>query len=357
VTDFSIEELRIPAAIGEAGWDDFVEMTRVRNEIEAATVGTPELGFSPEELLPRWVDAHDPRRLFLARVDGRIVGRGSYEFATEPRDPVGWLTVEVLPEFRRRGIGHALFEAMAVVARRDGRTVYQSGFFSRTNVPGPKLTSPTGFGSVPAKDDGVRFALAHGFSLQQVERASRLALPVDPAVLAKHRAQAEAAAGPDYRVVRWEGRTPVGRRADLAMLRRRMLTDAPYGALDIREEEWTAERVRDQDDIEAKSPRVLLTTSVEHIPSGQLVAFNELSVPPDLGRPVAQRDTLVLSEHRGRRLGMLLKIDNIQALTQTHPGHPAITTGNAEENRYMLDVNEAVGFVALAYESAWKRVL
>jgi GNAT superfamily N-acetyltransferase len=357
VADFAIDELRIPRAIGEAGWDDFVEMTRVRNEIEAATVGTPELGLSPEELLPRWIDTHDPRRLFLARVDGRIVGRGTYEFAPEPRDPVGWLTVEVLPDFRRRGIGNALFQAMEVIARRDGRRVYQTGFFSRADLPGPRIKSPTGFGSVPAKDDGVRFALSHGFSLEQVERASRLALPVDPAVLDKHRGQAETAAGPDYRVVRWEGRTPVGRRDDLAMLRRRMLTDAPYGSLDIREEEWTAERVRDQDDIEAQSPRVLLTSTIEHIPSGHLVAFNELSVPPDLSRPVAQRDTLVLSEHRGRRLGMLLKIDNIQALTQTHPGHPAITTGNAEENRYMLDVNEAVGFVALAYESAWKKVL
>ena len=357
MTEYSIDELRIPRAVGAAGWDDFVEMTRVRNEIEAATVGTTELGLPAEELLPRWIDAHDPRRLFLARVDGRIVGRGTYEFAPEPRDPVGWLTVEVLPEFRRRGVGGALFDAMEQVARRDGRTVYQSGFFSRTNLPGRKIKSPTGFGSVPAKDDGVRFALAHGFALQQVERASRLALPVDPAVLGANRARAEAAAGPDYRVVRWEGRTPHDRRGDLARMRNRMATDAPYGQLDIREEEWTADRVRDQDDLEELSPRIMLTSTIEYIPTGQLVAFNELSVPPETTRPISQRDTLVLREHRGNRLGMLLKVDNIQALTDTHPGHPAITTGNAEENRYMLDVNEAVGFVAMAYESAWKKVV
>jgi GNAT superfamily N-acetyltransferase len=357
VAEFSIEELSIPRGIGATGWDDFVEMTRVRNEIEATTIGTEELGLSPEELLPRWIDAHDPRRLFLARVGGRIVGRGTYEFSATPGDPVGWLTVEVLREFRRRGIGNALFQAMEAVALQDGRTVYQTGFFSRPKLRGSKLKAPTGFGSVPAKDDGVRFALTHGFSLEQVERASRLALPVEPGVLDRLRSQAETAAGPDYRIVRWEGRTPVDRRADLAMLRRRMLTDAPYGSLDISEEEWTAERVRDQDDLEQEGPRILLTSAIEHIPSGQLVAFNELAVPPDPARPVAQRDTLVLSEHRGRRLGMLMKVDNIQALTTAHPGHPAITTGNAEENRYMLDVNEAVGFVALAYESAWKKVL
>lgn len=168
---------------------------------------------------------------------------------------------------------------------------------------------------------------------------------------------AESAAGADYRVVRWEGRTPADRRADIALLRNRMATDAPFGQLEIREEQWTEARVVDQDDLEEKSPLVMLTSAVEFVPTGRLVAFNELSVPPDTQRPVAQRDTLVLSEHRGNRLGMLVKIDNIEALTESHPGHPAITTGNAEENRYMLSVNEAVGFVALAYESAWRKVL
>ena len=168
----SIDELVPPRAIGETGWGDFVEMTRVRNEIEAAAVGTPLLAFAAEELLPRWIDPHDPRRLFLARVDGHTVGRGTYEFAPEPRDPVGWLTVEILPRYRRRGIGHALYQAMDTVAREDGRTIYQSGFIGRATIPGRRLHSPTGFGSVPARDDGVKFALSHGFALEQVERLS-----------------------------------------------------------------------------------------------------------------------------------------------------------------------------------------
>ncbi|MDQ1550844.1 MAG: hypothetical protein QOD50_266, partial [Actinomycetota bacterium] len=54
MTEYSIDELRIPRAVGAAGWDDFVEMTRVRNEIETASVGSDLLGFPPEELLPRW---------------------------------------------------------------------------------------------------------------------------------------------------------------------------------------------------------------------------------------------------------------------------------------------------------------
>jgi GNAT superfamily N-acetyltransferase len=356
MAQFSIDELEIPRGVGAEGWDDFVEMTRVRNQIEAVAVGSSQLGFPPEELLPQWTNPHEPRRLFLARSDGRIVGRGTYEYSTEPGDPVAWLAVEILPAVRRRGIGEAVLEAMDAMGQQDGRATYQSAFISR-NVPGTRVHSPTGYGSVPARADGVRFALSHGFALEQVQRLSSLSLPRKPGILAGHRSRAELAAGSDYRVVRWEGRTPEQWRSDLATLRNRMATDAPFGQLDIREEEWTAARVSDQDDVDDRSPRILLTSAIEHVPTGRLVAFNELSVPPDRTRPVAQRDTLVLSEHRGNRLGMLIKIDNIQALTELHPGHPAITTGNAEENRYMLSVNEEVGFAAIAFESAWRKVL
>ena len=82
-----------------------------------------------------------------------------------------------------------------------------------------------------------------------------------------------------------------------------------------------------------------------------------VSVPPEVERPVEQQDTLVLKEHRGHRLGMLLKLSNLQYLAETHPGHPAVTTFNAEENRPMLGVNEAIGFVPAGYGGGWKRVV
>jgi hypothetical protein len=34
---------------------------------------------------------------------------------------------------------------------------------------------------------------------------------------------------------------------------------------------------------------------------------------------------------------------------------PSIVTDNAEENRPMLDVNEAVGFVGVGSEGVWER--
>jgi hypothetical protein len=157
-----------------------------------------------------------------------------------------------------------------------------------------------------------------------------------------------------YEVVTWLGPTPAERLTDLALLLTRMSTDAPTAGLDEPEDVWTAERVAAHDARVQSGPRIPLTAAVEHRPSGRLVAFNQLSVPFDRTRPVSQEDTLVLSEHRGHRLGMLVKLANLAQLQRERPGHPSVLTWNAEENRHMLSVNEAVGFVPIGYEGAWR---
>jgi hypothetical protein len=88
-----------------------------------------------------------------------------------------------------------------------------------------------------------------------------------------------------------------------------------------------------------------------------LAGFTRVSVPHDTTRAVGQWDTIVLREHRGHRLGMLLKVANLQLLDEAGPGHPSVLTWNAEENRPMLAVNEAVGFVPIGYEGAWRKEL
>jgi GNAT superfamily N-acetyltransferase len=353
---FTVDELTIPARLdGSPAARDFEQSVEARNAAEAFVTGTGELSYPAAELLPGWQkSSHEPRRLFGARVDGRVVARGCYETRSEG-DAVNtaWLQVQVHPDFTGRGIGRALadtVEAAAVEAGKEQIHVYAG---SRP-APGPRLEPPTGFGSLPAAGREVRFLLARGYSLEQVERGSRLALPVDPALLAERRAAAESRAD-GYRVHHWEAIAPDEWLEDLAMLATRMSTDAPSGGLDEEEDLWTPERWRDAERRQEDSPRVTLYGAVEHVASGHLVGYTELSVPPDLKRPADQGDTIVMREHRGHRLGMLLKVANIEYLTDSYPGHPSITTFNAEENRHMLEVNEAVGFVPFTYEGAWQK--
>jgi hypothetical protein len=152
-------------------------------------------------------------------------------------------------------------------------------------------------------------------------------------------------------------RTPERWLEDRAVLATRMSTDAPSAGLEEPEDVWTVDRVRDADDRRESNPRRHLFAAAEHVPSGRLVAYSVLSVPRQPHRAVQQYATLVLREHRGHRLGMLVKVANLAHLQATHPGHPSILTFNAEENRHMLDVNEALGFTAIAYEGAWRKDL
>jgi hypothetical protein len=54
---------------------------------------------------------------------------------------------------------------------------------------------------------------------------------------------------------------------------------------------------------------------------------------------------------------MLLKVANLEHVMRISPATRRVTTFNAEENRPMLSVNEAVGFVAIGYEAAWKKTV
>jgi hypothetical protein len=105
----------------------------------------------------------------------------------------------------------------------------------------------------------------------------------------------------------------------------------------------------------AADGRTVLTVAARHEATGRLVGFSELSLPGNRSRPVQQLDTLVLAEHRGRRLGMLLKVANLRALQDGGSDPALVYTFNAEENRHMLDVNEAIGFRPVGHAACWRK--
>jgi GNAT superfamily N-acetyltransferase len=354
---FTIDEVTIPESLEDPRAADFIAAAEVRNIVEADGYGTDELSETPREMLPSWLDQeYEPKRLFAARVDGRIVARSVFETRPSAEADMVWVGVHVLPEFRRRGIGTAMAEQLEALAVADGRSRIVVYTVSRQS-DGEQLRSPTGFGSVPADNPEVKFLIGRGYTLEQVERASRLALPLDSVALRDLQHATRIKAGPDYRLHHWTGSTPDRWLDDMALLYTRMSTDAPTAGLDEPEDVWTRQRLVENEARAAHDGRTVIVTTVEHVASERLVGFTEISAPEQLDRPAIQQDTIVLREHRGHRLGMLLKSANLALLEAEAPGHPSIITFNAEENRHMLDVNEALGFVPMGYEGAWKKLL
>lgn len=354
MSGFSIEDVRIPESVDAAGWDDFVRTVEVGNAVDAESFATTDLAYEPAEELPSFHDPHRPAHLIAARVDGDIVARSWVEMQADDPD-TAWSVLQVLPQFRGRGIGRALAARLEDIVRAAGRRKILA-YAAEHETDGERRVPPTGFGTVAAGSRTTRFLDANGYRLEQVNRVSRIPLPVDG--IPQSLAAARDRSGADFQLHQWTGSTPVRWLADIATLVTRMSTDAPDAGLETPEDVWTAERVASEDARRAaENPRRLVTTAIEHRPTGRLVAFTEFSVPPQQHRAAMQYATLVLPEYRGNGLGMLVKLANLAYLPEASPGHPSAVTFNAEENRHMLAVNEALGFIPIAYEGAWRKDL
>ncbi|MGY6496688.1 MAG: GNAT family N-acetyltransferase [Microcella sp.] len=319
----TITEVVIPDSVDAPNAADFIACIDVRSAVWSHDSGTRDEVRPPEEMLPGWrKQEYEPKRMLLARLDGRPVARGIAEHRLGDAADTAWLAVEVVPDARGRGIGRAVAERVEALAREARATKYIV-YAPCWRVGGPRLAAPTGFGDVAADSPETRLLQALGYRLEQVERGSRLALPVDEAVLEAMRAEAGAAAGGEYRIHTWVDATPPEWRDDIAFLLTRMSTDAPSAGLEESEDPWTVERLLADEALEEESPTTRLVAAVEHVPSGRLAGFTELVLPEDRGRAVDQEDTIVVREHRGHRLGMLLKLPTSPSCRSCGPGTPA----------------------------------
>ncbi|MFD5225319.1 GNAT family N-acetyltransferase [Microbacterium sp. NPDC058342] len=331
----------------------------VRNASILESTGRDDDALSAESLLPSlYSNADRERRQWGIDLDGDLVGCCALDISHDDAGETAVVTVAVLHRAAGQRIGSAAYAYVESVAREAGvrKLLHWCEHHDEHGAAFPPLASPTGFGSVPA-DRPARFLTRNGFRLEQVERAS--ALTWSTATRAHLEVlQADAAAhAAGYRVLRWSIPTPEAYVAGYAWMKSRMSTDVPDGDVGTPEEEWDEERVRRQEERITRRGWSMRVTAAQHVGTGELCAFNELAIGPDASGSTHQYDTLVLAAHRGHRLGMLVKTAGLLAWRDEHPESPKVITYNAEENRPMLSINEAIGFAPIAYEGVWRKDL
>ncbi|MET7392350.1 GNAT family N-acetyltransferase [Dactylosporangium sp. NPDC005572] len=272
------------------------------------------------------------RHTFLGRRDGGPVGTAMVDLPLWDNLDKAMIDVSVVPAARRRGVGRALYAHAAAFARDQGRR------------------SALGFSTFHV--EGFAHALGLESKLTDVRRRLDLST-VDDALLDRLHAEGLARAA-GYSVVRWGNRTPDELLEDAAALDSSFIDEAPMGELDYEPEQIDADRLRQKDEVRSQHGKHTYNTGVLHDASGRLVAWSGIRMQKTVDWHAWQQITLVHPQHRGHRLGVVSKIENLRFLREAVPTVRVIDTFNAEVNAHMIAINEAMGFQVRERWANWQ---
>ncbi|WP_168801672.1 GNAT family N-acetyltransferase [Glycomyces buryatensis] len=308
------------------------EVLRAAHEFDIPEGPPPHWGVFEKSLAHPMPD--EDSTSYVALRDGKVVGTFRTMFPNRENKHFGMASLTVHPEHRRQGIGTSMLERFLQLARAE----------SRTEV---SLDTHVTWEDGPARSEaGAEFLKKHGFTLALTSVNRRCLTdamaPEDEQTLMD---KSVAAAGDEYEIISWTGRTPPELVDTMCRIDSMILSEVPLGELNLEPE------VVDPELKEAKAVRnealgvLPLQTVARHRASGEVVANTILGVFDDTEYTDGfQWITIVDPAHRGHRLGTLIKLVNLRLLREQHPHVRRIWTDNADVNAHMIDINVKMGF-------------
>jgi GNAT superfamily N-acetyltransferase len=276
----------------------------------------------------------NPREVWLATDDGTVTGWYRLELPRRENLDHANLDLTVHPAARRHGLGLALLRHAAGRAAQNRRAVLNGGV--RDGTPGEAFARAAG-----AKP-----------GLVEVQRVVDLGT-LEKGQLARLRGSARRAAA-GYSLVSWAGPVPGEFVEPMAALHNAM-NDAPSQP-GLAPEVWDAERVRERISLRPRYGMRDYAVTARHDDTGELAGLTELAVDPDDPGWGHQLITVVTREHRGHRLGLLLKVAMLELLATAEPGLERISTWNAGSNAHMIAVNDVLGYVPHGTPVTWSEL-
>jgi GNAT superfamily N-acetyltransferase/RimJ/RimL family protein N-acetyltransferase len=277
------------------------------------------------------------REGWLATADDDVDGpswAGFYllEMSGQDNPHRAYLTLVVSPDRRRSGTGTRLLRHAAARAAATGRTLL--------------------VGETPRDSAGAEFAVAMGAQAGITEIRRWLDVTGIPAghLAGLRRRAEEAAAG--YSLVRWEGPTPEEYVEQVVAILWAM-ADAPHDP-DEEPHHQGPERLRRSERRVAEQGVRRYSVAARCDRTGELAGLTQIGVDPEDRGWGHQFTTVVAREHRGHRLGLLIKVVMLENLAAAEPGVNRFITGNADSNRYMIAINEEIGFRVLDEWPSWR---
>jgi GNAT superfamily N-acetyltransferase len=313
----------------------FGQFFEVRDRVRRAEQEFPA-GFGAEEARVMFAEEHgDVRVDGLGLVDGdRWLGIVWLDWWLQENTHLVEVEIAVDPAYRRTGVGTKLLDAVVERARGEGRRLLSG------SVIGDAATGESA---------GTAFAAAKGFGRKHEELHQVIELPLSADRVAALEREVDG-----YKFVQWREHTPPEWLEQFAAALQGADRDTPHGELEQEVGHWTPERIVEVEARRIKQGRFCHTTAAVDA-DGRLAAFTQMGGAFENPDRLYQWGTFVWPEHRGKGLGMAVKIPNLRSL-QVDLDHAAVLhTWNAPENAPMIRVNERLGFRAVDRRSNWER--
>lgn len=233
----------------------------------------------------------------------------------------------VFEQHRRRGAGRALLDEVIRLARERGRTLIAAGYHE---------------GSI----GGAAFCDAVGARLANRERQNRVRVADLDRPMLETWVAAAAVGAPGYSLVGYDDVCPDELLPEVLRVKEAM-NDAPRSEA-IGDFVTTAESFRASELERHREDQHLWYVAARHDESGQLAGYSQLFFSPDKPWLVEQGDTAVDPAHRGHGIGRWVKAANALRLLDERPDAQVIETWNDGSNRWMLAINDDMGFCPVA---------
>lgn len=274
---------------------------------------------------------------FRARdAEGNLVASGGT--STDPENDtnpdVFWVSVNVLPDHRRNGLGSRILAEIVGLARAEGRTRLIGGTNER----------------VPA---GAEFAETYGGETKQADHLNHLPLDEVDRPLLESWVEEGPARAADYELVAFDGRVPddlLEAFVDLVLV----MNTAPRDGLELEDFTLTPKELREMEDRREAAKIEAWTIVARHKETGALAGFHDVSWNPSNPTVVWVGATGVKPEHRGHALGKWLKAAMTLRVLDERPDVTEIRTGNADSNDAMLGINKQMGYRPMVAHSSWE---